>query len=70
MVLRRALFERLAEAGAVTMVSAPAASGKTCLLRSWIAEAGLGEHAGWATVRPTSGTSGGSGYRERFWPVR
>jgi LuxR family transcriptional regulator, maltose regulon positive regulatory protein len=60
-VARRALFDRLAEAGAVTMVSAPAASGKTCLLRSWIAAAGLSEHAGWATVRHDERDP------ERFW---
>ena len=52
LVLRRALFERLAGARAVTVVSAPAASGKTCLLRSWIVEARLEAHAGWTTVRP------------------
>jgi LuxR family maltose regulon positive regulatory protein len=49
-VLRPAVFERLAQAHAVTVISAPAASGKTCLLRSWIAEAGLGARAGWVTV--------------------
>jgi LuxR family transcriptional regulator, maltose regulon positive regulatory protein len=60
-VARRALFDRLAEAGAVTIVSGPAASGKTCLLRSWIAAAGLSEQAGWATVRPDERDP------ERFW---
>jgi LuxR family transcriptional regulator, maltose regulon positive regulatory protein len=60
-VARRALFERLDEAGAVTMVSGPAASGKTCLLRSWIAAAGLDDHAGWATVRHEERDP------ERFW---
>jgi hypothetical protein len=39
-VLRRELFERLSGAGRVTEVSAPAGSGKTYLLRSWIREAG------------------------------
>ena len=39
LVLRRELFERLAKAGQVTIVSAPAGSGKTCLLSSWIAQA-------------------------------
>ena len=56
-----ALFERLADAGAVTVVSAPAASGKTCLLRSWIVDAGLEAHAGWATVKP------GERDGQRFW---
>jgi LuxR family transcriptional regulator, maltose regulon positive regulatory protein len=51
-VPRQALFERLARAHAVTVVSAAAASGKTCLLSSWIAEAGFGARAGWVTVRP------------------
>jgi LuxR family maltose regulon positive regulatory protein len=60
-VLRRALCERLDGAGAVTVVSAPAASGKTCLLRSWIVEAGLGEHAGWTTVKPDERDE------RRFW---
>ena len=50
-VLRPALFERLAKAHAVTVISAPAASGKTSLLRSWIAEAGLSARAGSVTVR-------------------
>ena len=49
-VLRPALFERLAEAHAVTVISAPGASGKTSLLRSWIAEAGLSAHAASVTV--------------------
>jgi LuxR family transcriptional regulator, maltose regulon positive regulatory protein len=61
LVLRRALFERLAGAGAVTVVSAPAASGKTCLLRSWIVEARLEAHAAWTTVRPGERDS------QRFW---
>jgi LuxR family transcriptional regulator, maltose regulon positive regulatory protein len=61
MVLRRALCERLGGAGAVTVVSAPAASGKTCLLRSWIVEAGLADHAGWTTMRP------GERDERRFW---
>jgi LuxR family maltose regulon positive regulatory protein len=60
-VLRRALFERLASAGPVTVVSAPAASGKTCVLRSWIVEAGLVDHVGWTAVRP------GERDERRFW---
>ena len=32
------------------MLSAPAGSGKTVLLRSWIAHAGLAERAGWVSV--------------------
>jgi LuxR family maltose regulon positive regulatory protein len=49
-VLRRKLFERLAKAGRVTIVSAPAGSGKTWLMRSWFAEARIGRRAVWATV--------------------
>jgi LuxR family transcriptional regulator, maltose regulon positive regulatory protein len=44
-VVRRELFERLNRAGRVTEVSGPAGSGKSVLLRSWIDEAGIAEHA-------------------------
>ena len=40
---RSALFTRLATSARVTMVSAPAGSGKTVLLRSWIGQAGLSD---------------------------
>ena len=40
-VARPALFHRLAQAQRVAEVSAPPGSGKTILLRSWIAECGL-----------------------------
>jgi LuxR family transcriptional regulator, maltose regulon positive regulatory protein len=40
-VSRPGLFALLDEAGRVTEVSAPAGSGKTLLLASWIAEADL-----------------------------
>jgi LuxR family transcriptional regulator, maltose regulon positive regulatory protein len=49
-VCRPALFTRLSEAGRVTVLSAPAGSGKTVLLRSWIAEAGLTGRAAWVPV--------------------
>ena len=49
-VSRPALWERLAEAPRVTVVSAPAGSGKTVLLRSWIGAAGLAERAAWVPV--------------------
>jgi LuxR family transcriptional regulator, maltose regulon positive regulatory protein len=58
---RRALFERLAGAGRVTLVSAPAGSGKTLLLRSWIAEMGLADHAAWVEVPREHRDS------QRFW---
>ena len=47
---RRALLRRLAEAERVAAISAPAGSGKTVLMRSWIAEAGLARHAAWVPV--------------------
>jgi LuxR family transcriptional regulator, maltose regulon positive regulatory protein len=49
-VSRGALLGRLAEAGRVVHISAPAGSGKTVLMRSWIAEAGLARHAAWVPV--------------------
>jgi LuxR family transcriptional regulator, maltose regulon positive regulatory protein len=50
-VFRRELFERLGSAARVTQVSAPAGSGKTFLLRSWIGAAGLAERATWVPVQ-------------------
>ena len=47
---RCALFRWLAEAERVVQMSAPAGSGKTVLMRSWIAEAGLARHAAWVPV--------------------
>jgi LuxR family maltose regulon positive regulatory protein len=61
LVLRRELFERLATAGQVTIVSAPAGAGKTTLLRSWIAEADTGRRAAWTTVGRDEADS------QRFW---
>jgi LuxR family maltose regulon positive regulatory protein len=49
-VSRCALFGRLAEAERVVQISAPAGSGKTVLMRSWIAEAGLATRAAWVSV--------------------
>ena len=50
MVLRPVLFERLSAAapGTVTLVCAPAGSGKTVLLRSWAAQ--IEEAVAWVTV--------------------
>lgn len=61
LVARPALFARLEEPARVTVVSAPAGSGKTALLRSWIARAGLVGQAACVTV--------GRGERDpqRFW---
>ena len=50
LVPRPGLFERLGAAGRVVHVSAPAGSGKTFLLRSWIAAAGLSERTAWVSV--------------------
>jgi LuxR family transcriptional regulator, maltose regulon positive regulatory protein len=60
-VSRRALFERLGRAGRVTHVSAPAGSGKTFLLRSWIDAAGLTQCAAWVAVRDQGHDP------QRFW---
>src|SRR5215471_17107785 len=49
-VPRPGLWERLGSAGRVTVVSAPAGSGKTVLLRSWIGAAGLAGRAAWVQV--------------------
>jgi LuxR family maltose regulon positive regulatory protein len=50
LVPRPGLFELLRAAGRVVQVSAPAGSGKTFLLRSWIAAEGLGDRAAWVSV--------------------
>ena len=49
-VARPGLFGRLGGPTRVTVVSAPAGSGKTVLLRSWIAEAGLADQAAWVAA--------------------
>ncbi len=58
---RRGLVGRLAAAGRVAVVSAPAGSGKTVLLRSWIGAAGLAGRAAWVPVE--AGERDG----QRFW---
>ena len=60
-VPRPGLFDLLGRAGRVTEVSAPAGSGKTVLLRSWIGETGLAERAAWVPVR------GEERDPQRFW---
>jgi LuxR family maltose regulon positive regulatory protein len=60
-VSRRGLFWRLGRAARVTEVSAPAGSGKTCLLRSWIGEARLAQRAAWVAVQR------GERDPQRFW---
>jgi LuxR family transcriptional regulator, maltose regulon positive regulatory protein len=60
-VFRLGLFGLLGGAGRVTEVSAPAGSGKTVLLRSWVGEAGLAERAAWVPVQ------GEERDPQRFW---
>ena len=50
LVPRPGLFELLSAGQRVVHVSAPAGSGKTLLLRSWIAAEGLGERTAWVSV--------------------
>jgi LuxR family transcriptional regulator, maltose regulon positive regulatory protein len=50
LVPRPGLFELLGEAERVVQVSAPTGSGKTFLLRSWIAAEGLGNRTAWVSV--------------------
>jgi LuxR family transcriptional regulator, maltose regulon positive regulatory protein len=49
-VPRRELFERLSGAARVTEVSAPAGSGKTFLLRSWLGATGLADTTAWVAI--------------------
>src|SRR5215472_10619163 len=60
-VSRPRLIGRLAAQARVTVVSAPAGSGKTVLLRSWIGGAGVAGRAAWV--------SAGRGERDpqQFW---
>lgn len=60
-ISRPGLFERLGSAGRVTEVSAPAGSGKTLLLRSWIGAKGLAGRAAWLAVQ------GEERDPQRFW---
>jgi len=60
-VSRRALLGRIGAAGRVIVVSAPAGSGKTFLLRSWIGESGLAGRAAWISVPREERDS------QRFW---
>ena len=60
-VSRPELFERLAGAARVTEVSAPAGSGKTFLLRSWVRAATLADRTAWVAI-----PRGGLG-PEGFW---
>jgi LuxR family transcriptional regulator, maltose regulon positive regulatory protein len=60
-ISRPGLFGLLGQDRRVTVVSAPAGSGKTLLLRSWVGERDLAERAAWVPVQ-------GSGRDpRRFW---
>ncbi|MGD0698399.1 MAG: LuxR C-terminal-related transcriptional regulator [Trebonia sp.] len=59
MVVRDGLFARLGAAARVTQIAAPAGSGKTSLLRSWIGAAGLADRAAWVSVQGRD--------QQRFW---
>lgn len=63
LVRRDPLLDRLSapEGGGVVLVCAPAGSGKTVLLRSWIAAAGLEDQVGWVSVER------GERDAQRFW---
>ncbi len=60
-VSRPGLFGLLAQAARVTVVSAPAGSGKTLLLRSWVGDPDLAERAAWVPVQGTERDP------QRFW---
>jgi LuxR family maltose regulon positive regulatory protein len=61
LIPRRGPFDLLRRAGRVTLVSAPAGSGKTSLLRSWVLEAGVVESTAWVSVEA------GERDPQRFW---
>jgi LuxR family maltose regulon positive regulatory protein len=62
-VQRRPLFEQLSAtpAGGVALVTGPAGSGKTVLVRSWLEAAGLADRAAWVPV------DRGERDGQRFW---
>jgi LuxR family transcriptional regulator, maltose regulon positive regulatory protein len=60
-VSRPELWQRLGGAARVSVVTAPPGSGKTVLLRSWIAQAGLADNAGWVAAGPDDRDP------QRFW---
>src|SRR5258705_13165862 len=60
-VPRPALFDLLSEGARVTLLSAPAGSGKTVLVCSWIASAGLADRVAWVAVGRNERDA------QRFW---
>ena len=63
LVSRQPLFERLSSAGPgdVVLLCAPAGSGKTVLLRTWVESAGVAGRVAWASVER------GERDAQRFW---
>ena len=63
LVPRRGLFDRLSAAGPgeVIVICAPAGSGKTALVRSWVESKGLADRVGWVSVER------GESDAQRFW---
>jgi hypothetical protein len=62
LVARESLFERLsAVGGGVMLVCAPAGSGETVFLRSWVQAAGLEDRLAWVSIRR------GERDAQRFW---
>jgi len=60
-VKRDALRERLSAASGVVLICAPAGSGKTVLLRSWVEAPGLQDRVAWVSVRRDERDA------QRFW---
>ena len=62
-VARPALFERMNRAteGPITLIVAPAGTGKSSLVRSWLAAAGAGRTAAWVSVERDEHEA------QRFW---
>jgi len=60
-VARQGLLRRLGGRARVTVVSAPAGSGKTVLLRSWISQPALSGRVAWVAAGPDNRDP------ERFW---
>jgi LuxR family transcriptional regulator, maltose regulon positive regulatory protein len=50
-IVRHRLFDRLDRAARVTQISAPAGSGKTVLVRSWLSASGRTDSAAWVTAQ-------------------
>ncbi len=60
-VVRQELFRALSGGAGITVLSAPAGSGKTVLLRTWVEGTGLRDCAAWVSVEPEERDA------QRFW---